>query len=324
MEQIAHGHGQMRAQSFSIQVSSRTRCNAGCKFCISRTTPNIEQSEDVKIKLCDFKRLEVGLNYAKYLGATHAILTGKADPTQEDREYLCRMVDLCRKYLPLVDFHTNGVLLHPGSKKHTLLEDLVACGLTMITFSIADFNEVMNHELMGIKKSAAELIPIARDLGLMVRCSLVTNTMAVSSLEGVMAYVKKAGELGAHSVVVREVWIPASFEGKNEEVFTWNQKARVDIKRIQDEFDWFARNPEKDSMIHKTAKLYQGIYVRDPLPWGTPVFVVENVFDDPDHGVNVTFARCDEATTGTVMKSIVHKPNGHGYRNWDSNGDILY
>ena len=67
-----------------------------------------------------------------------------------------------------------------------------------------------------------------------------------------------------------------------------------------------------------------GLKQKTPLPWGTPVFVVGGTFNDTQHGVNVTFARCDEATVGSVLKSIVHKPNGHGYRNWDHNGDILY
>ncbi|MFC1598623.1 radical SAM protein [Patescibacteria group bacterium] len=312
MSQIAHGQGQMRAQSISIMTSTRTRCNAGCQFCISRTTP--DDSANSAVKMCNPNRLDVGLNYAKYLGATHAVLTGKADPTQEHNEYLERTVLSCRQHLPLVDMHTNGLLLHPGMPKKHLLESLTSSGLTMITFSIAHFDDQKNLELMKIKKSAAALIPQARDLGLLVRCSVVMNQQGVKDFDSLMTYIQQAGNLGAHMVVVREVWVPENYAKKDKEIFAWNSNNRINIGPVQQQFIEVAKVINNDS----------GLYQRDPLPWGTPVFVVENVFDDPNHGVNVTFARCDEATKGSVIKSIVHKPDGHGYRNWDSNGDILY
>lgn len=319
-EKISHGEGQMKAQSFSIMVSSRTKCNAGCEFCISRTTPG----DDIDTKLphfhgqaymlCDPKRLTIGMNYAKCLGATHSILTGKADPLQEDPEYLVELIQTSRQYLPLVDMHTNGLLLHEGFKREKLLEKLVDAGLTMITFSIASFNPEQNCQLMHIKKSAADLIKQATKLGLLVRCSLVVNSQGVSDTAGVIDYIKQAGELGAHMVVVREVWVPEIYGKRNQEVFDWNKTNKVDIKAIQKNFFKMALDRQNP----------YGLCLRDPLPWGTPVFAMAGVFSNDEHGVNITFACCDEGTTGTVIKSIVHKPDGHGYRNWDHNGDILY
>jgi MoaA/NifB/PqqE/SkfB family radical SAM enzyme len=320
-ERISHGHGQMRAQSFSIMVSSRTKCNAGCEFCISRTTPGDDlitkapHCHGQAYTLCDPKRLITGLNYAKYLGATHAILTGKADPLQEDPEYLIELIKFSRDYLPLVDMHTNGLVFHTGMHKEKLLDKLFAAGLTMITFSIASFNPAQNCDLMHIKKSAAELIQYAASLGLLVRCSLVVNKQGVDDAAGVIDYIKQAGELGAHMVVVREVWVPEIYGQRNHKVFEWNKANKVGIKPIQDKFIEYARYAQYKEF---------GITQRDPLPWGTPVFAMGGVFTDQDHGVNITFACCDEGTTGEVIKSIVHKPNGHGFRNWDHDGDILY
>jgi len=139
---ISHGLGKMSAQSISIQASTRERCNGGCEFCISRTTPNSTGACSKNIQLCDMNRLEVGLNYAHHLGATHSILTGKADPTQEDSHYICDLIRLSRKYVPLVDMHTNGYLLVPGISKTRgdLLKHYVDAGLTMITLSIASFD----------------------------------------------------------------------------------------------------------------------------------------------------------------------------------------
>ena len=115
-------------------------------------------------------------------------------------------------------------------------------------------------------------------------------------------------------VVIREVWTPDVYGDFSPDVYGWNLEHKVAIKPIQDIFREVSRDP----------KNCYGLTELDPLPWGTPVFAVGGIFSDKDHGVNVTFARCDEATVGSVIKSIVHKPNGHGYRNWDHGGQILY
>lgn len=310
---ISHGNGQMAAQSISIMTSSRERCNGGCEFCISRTTPGVDAA-NCDIRRCSFPRLNVGLNYSMRLGATHGILTGKADPSQEDPTYLVKLVESVRQYLPLCDMHTNGFLFLPGMPKSQVLGDMVEAGLTMITLSIASFDADSNQKLMHLKRSGAELIPHALELGLLVRCSLVVNRQGVQDFEGVLEYIRQAGELGAHMVVVREVWIPEAYGDYNHNVYEWNKQNKVPIEPIQAQFVEAAKqrtNPH-------------GIQLRDPLPWGTPVFAVGGIFSQKNHGVNVTFALCDEATTGSVIKSIVHKPDGHGYRNWDHNGDILY
>lgn len=305
--------GQLRAQSISIQVSERTKCNGHCKFCISRTTPGNNTEKVLYPKKCGFKRLKVGLNFAKTLGATHAILTGKADPTQEDYPYLCNLVTLASRYVPLVDMHTNGLSLQEHGDSR-VIESLVDCGLTMITYSIASFDDVVNRAIMGIPQSPEYLIKKALDLGLLVRCSLVVNKSGAADFDGVMNYIQAAGDLGAHMVVIREIWIPEIYGDYNREVYEWNVANKVDISDIENTFIKVSEKPNK-----------WGLAQRDPLPWGTPVFVVGGNFsNNSNHGVNVTFARCDEATRGPVIKSIVHKPDGHGYRNWDHNGDILY
>jgi hypothetical protein len=308
---ISHGNGQMAAQSVSLMVTDRTRCNGGCLCCISRMTPGAPECPQVKT--CNMNRLEVGLNYARTLGATHAILTGKADPTQESPFYLTELIRKSRQFVPLVDMHTNAYLLHGSAKSEQILTDLASSGLTMITFSIASFDPIVNRKIMQLKRSGAEVIPHARELELLIRCSLVVNKQAVADFEGVMEYIRAAGELGAHMVVVREIWVPEIYASYDADVYAWNLENRVLIQPIQEQFIDAASNPKNKYFIQQ----------RDPLPWGTPVFAVGG-FSDKNHGVNVTFAICNEATTGTVMKSIVHKPDGHGYRNWDHNGDILY
>ncbi|OGL98295.1 hypothetical protein A2318_00520 [Candidatus Uhrbacteria bacterium RIFOXYB2_FULL_45_11] len=309
---IAHGSGQMRAQSISIQLSTRERCTAGCKFCISRTTPGTEIEDERAKDECKMDRLHVGLGFAKQTGATHAILTGRADPSQEREEYLIDVIKTARQYLPLVDMHTNGFLFQDGMPKAHVLPKLVEAGLTMITLSIASHDFEQNRDLMLIKKSPADLIQKCRSLGLMVRASLVINKSGVQDTAGILEYIRVLGNLGVQQVVIREVWRPESVGRATQEVVDWNTKNWIDIAPLQKEFTKFGK------------KKLHGIRIGNPLPWGTPVFLVGGIFDEKSHGVNVTFARCEEANGGSVIKSVVHKPDGHGYRNWDHNGDILY
>jgi len=311
---IAHGSGQMRAQSISIQLSDNSRCTAGCRFCISRTTPGIKDEDVRKRKTCNMDRLRVGLGYAHQLGASHAILTGRADPTQEDSDYLVDVIRAAREHVPLVDMHTNGYLMAPGMPKENLLIRLADAGLTMITLSIAHHEAETNRHLMLQKRSPVELIKPARELGLLVRASLVINREGVANVDDIMDYIKTLGDLGVQMVVIREVWRPESYQVSNQDVVQWNADNWIDIGPLQEAFEAIADMEDNPF----------GLSLGNPLPWGTPVFLVGGIFQDPSHGVNVTFARCEEANGGTVMKSIVHKPDGHGYRNWDHNGDVLY
>lgn len=310
--QIAHGSGQMRAQSISIQLSTRTRCSAGCTFCISRTTPGTPVENVKDVHLCDLDRLDVGLMYAERLGATHAILTGRADPSQEDPDYLESVVAMCKEHGFLVDMHTNGYLFQTNLGKQNLLKRLVKAGLTMITLSIASHEANVNQDLMLIKHSPVNLIKQCRELGLMVRASLVINKSGVSNVDGILEYIRVLGNLGVQMVVLREVWIPETHGTVNQDVWNWNKANKIDIGPLEDEF----------TELGKEKK--HGIMLGNPLPWGTPVFLVGGIFDEPTHGVNVTFARCEEANVGTVIKSVVHMPDGHGYRNWNHKADILY
>lgn len=317
--------GQMKAQSISIQVSNRTRCNGSCKFCISRTTPNTSGLDDEETTFCRIGDVVKGLTYAKRLGATHAILTGKAEPTQEPVRKLVGLIRTCRSHDFLVDMHTNGFLLSKSYQQEAeyeeklriepLLDKLVVGGLTMITLSIAHYDPKINQELMGLKIDYETLIRKAAGLGLLVRCSLVLAKSGVYEYNEAAKYIIHMGSLGAHMVVMRELWVPSTFDGKDKGIFEWNKKNHVSLFHIEGGF--------RDAALKK-RNIDCPIYQLNPLPWGAKVYAMEGCFDDPEHGVNITFAKCDENDAGPVLKSIVHKPNGHGYRNWDFNANILY
>jgi MoaA/NifB/PqqE/SkfB family radical SAM enzyme len=311
--------GQLKAQSLSIQVSTRTLCNGSCKCCISRLTPNTEGVEE-KVRLCDTHgTLHRGFDIAARMGATHAILTGKAEPTQEHRDYIYDLIQECRTRGFLVDMHTNGFLLQPNASNYNL-SWLVSVGLTMITFSIFHFIPEIHRQITGLRVDFEDLIRQANREGLLVRCSLVLTKEGVGTFDQVLKFIRTLGEFGAHMVVIRELWLPKFRAGKfNQEVYEWNKKNFVQLDGISNRFY------QHSLMAHQSAvwEAYP-VYELAPLPWGARVFTMEGCFSDAEHGVNITFARCEENDKGPVMKSIVHKPNGHGYRNWDSNANILY
>lgn len=303
--------GQLRAQSISIQVSDRTKCNGACKFCIARTTPNTNGTDE-DLTLCDSYGVGKGVRYASHIGATHGILTGKAEPTQEDGDYLGRLIIDVKRRLPLVDLHTNGYLLQKGKSKFKDLEKFVMCGLTMVTFSIAHYDIDKNKDLMGITIDYPGLIKHANSLGLLVRCSLVLAKSGIGTISDVARYIRTMGELGVHMIVMRELWTPDVYGKVDDEVLNWNKENKVPLFAIENVFRDLAVRREEYT------------HTLDPLPWGANVYAMEGCFSDKEHGVNITFAKCEENASGPVLKSIVHKPNGHGYRNWDSNANILY
>jgi len=311
--------GQLRAQSISFQVSDRTSCNGSCKCCISRTTPNTAGLDGQKITHCSPSGVEKGLRFAKRLGATHAILTGKAEPTQESREYIYNLIDACSRKEFLVDMHTNGFLLQPGKSAHSLKE-MADAGLTMVTFSVFSQFAKVHSGITGLNVDFMQLIKEANSLGLLVRVSLVLTKSGVGRLESLLDFIRTMGDYGAHMVVVRQLWLPQFRAGNfSEDVFKWNQDNFVNSSNLAWHLQRIADKPHSDA----TWEVYP-IRELAPLPWGAKVFAMEGCFYDPEHGVNITFANCEENDKGPVLKSIVHKPDGHGYRNWDSNANILY
>jgi len=311
--------GQLKAQSISVQVSDRTLCNGSCKCCISRTTPNTAGLKPAGIKKCDMENVHKGLDFAKQIGATHAILTGKAEPTQETPGYIYHLITAARSKGFLVDMHTNGFLLQDHIKSGFGLAALKMAGLTMITFSIFHHDPDKHREIAGLKVDFPALIKEANRLGLLVRCSLVLAKSSIGTMEGVLGFIRAMGEYGVHMVVIRELWLPTIRNGINKEVYEWNHANLVKLYDISNKFDDMAKLRNRSVTWYETP-----VYELAPLPWGAKVYAMEGCFTDKEHGVNVTFALCEENDKGPVMKSIVHKPNGHGYRNWDFNGNILY
>jgi len=232
----------------------------------------------------------------------------------------------------MVDMHTNGMMLAMTSTDpaKVSIHKLIKAGLTKITFSIAHLDPDINKKLMGVKQDVEMLLKAASVYGLLTRVSLVLAKDGVHTFEQVVDFIQKVGDMGAHMVVVRELWIPHLVNPSNEKVAKWCDKNYVSLAEIEEAFHNDTSVWDKDKVGDRYNMGYDpdaskyGLIRGEPLPWGPPVYGMEGVFKDPNHGVNITFARCEQNAKGPVLKSIVHRPNGHGYVNWDSNCFILY
>ena len=184
---------------------------------------------------------------------------------------------------------------------------LVDYGLTMATFSIAHHDAAINSDLMEMRSDYDpwKQVRKARELGLLVRCSLVLCKSGVNSIDELMAYIHKAKEAGAHQLVVRELWLPDNTSAMNSGVIVWNRDNKILLDKLHD--DVAAEAQHDDNPRIKLVR---------HLPWGTPVYEIE--------GMNVTFARCEESYNGGTLKSLVHRVDGHGYMDWDHDGSSLY
>ena len=224
----------------------------------------------------------------------------------------------------MVDLHTNGTNLFNNYEISQLAEG----GLTKITFSIAHLDSDVNKKLMGVMQDTEMMIKTANTYGLLTRVSLVLTKSGISTFEEVVRFIREVGEMGAHMVVVRELWIPNLVNPANKEILKWCEENFISVESIEKKFF----NTTHEYHMGSVSELGQfitkenslGLIVGEPLPWGPPVYGMEGKFRDQNHGVNITFARCDQNSKGPVLKSIVHRPNGHGYVNWDSNCFILY
>jgi hypothetical protein len=303
---------QLRAQSISIQVSNRTKCIGSCKGCIAASTQNapLSHMNPEKVQHCDLRHVRKGLRFAERCGATHAILTSKADPLQEDAGYLKALIELCAEYMPVVDMHTNGWLFRGHHPKQSLV-DFECAGLSMLTLSVSHDDPILNRTFMGGPGGRVDsILEDARRNGLLTRVSLLMHREGVQDLDDILRYIKHFGDLGVHMVVVRELWTPRGLRTEEVAEALWSVENKVRIAPMQAQFADLAEDGGEPDYGLRVSN-------REPLPWGQPVYAVSG-FDDLDYGMNVTFARCDEGQKGLLIKSIVHKPDGHGYR------DILY
>jgi hypothetical protein len=237
--------------------------------------------------------LSRGLKYARQLGATHCIITSKADPLQ-DWSYVQDIAFQASEYGFLVDLHTNGYLL-----VRSMIDEFLG-HVDQVTFHTESFDKDVNREIMGIQPPDEEVVRCIVKLGKLVRFTALANKKTLPDVRAVIDYVKRAGALGAQRVAIRELG-------------TYNKWCEDNWVDVVDMFFKMAAltNP------HTTGN---ALYRRGAgLPTGENVFL----FDDPPVQLTLGSGCFGEADDFTI-RSIVHRPDGHGYRSWFDVSNILY
>ena len=98
----------MNISTLSIMVGD-SACNARCKYCISRTTFNINKKNKLFVpsKALIEKAARV---FAAGDGLT-ALITGKGEPALLPHQKLTNLIRILYQYTPVVELQTNGILL---------------------------------------------------------------------------------------------------------------------------------------------------------------------------------------------------------------------
>jgi hypothetical protein len=135
----------------------------------------------------------------------------------------------------------------------------------------------------------------ARDIGLLVRLTVIVAKGGVENLDAFLAFAQWAKETGAHQLTFRRMGEPRNLARPgSKEVAQW----------IREHFI------EPDFIIqylseHGTPK--------DLLPWARQ-FTFE--------GMSVVVTDCMSPPKGEIARHAVIQPDGHLYLSWDDPGDI--
>ncbi len=132
----------MNINNFQIMVGDE-RCNAGCKYCVSRLTyPMSKYDNYLAPNLIKVKKL------ANKLGIITAIITGKGEPTLVNSDRLRYVITDLNTEFPIIELKTNGINLTEKD-----LQNYYHAGLTTLAISRAHYDDKKNNEAMNLKQN---------------------------------------------------------------------------------------------------------------------------------------------------------------------------
>ncbi len=280
--------------SLSVMVGSPA-CNLRCPFCISKQTYRVEAPLGCAVPLGriafladKFLRVCAGLPYG--------IITGKGEPTLVSTEALGEIIEVLyaggKGLIP--ELQTNGTLLS---------EEKLACwrgkGLNTVALSCVSHRDEVNSRILSdgrVTWNLRRVVRIARDLGLLVRVTLVTVQGGVDSESELASFLDWAEEAGVHQLTFRRVGSPRQ-PGRpgSEAVSTWIRENRVEPNFVL-------------KLLTERAE------EQDAFPWARAF---------SHRGMSVLVTDCMSPPKDRVVRHAVIQPDGHLYGSWDDPGHIL-
>lgn len=303
------------SMSIVIGDAVKARCSGHCPFCVSRMT-NVMGVHDCMFDqhLVDWDKVmpqfKAACRYAKTVGVTNILLTGRGEPTLYKDEITRYLTELKPYEFPFVEVQTNGIAIFNGWNSspedcqgvgHVSESEMamwMELGLTHIAVSIAHWDPDRNNEIYGAKRKVdlEDLFGnLCRD-GFSVRACCLLMKDYVDSIDDFENVVSLCNSWGASQLRISSLGKPEKPESKAVEAW-------IDAHR-----------PENaDKIVDRV--LEQGHYLRT-LPHGAPVFDY--------NGLSVCVADClpRSNSVGNGMQPIFW-PSGRLTYSWEWKGAVL-
>ena len=286
----------MKAQS--LQCNLKGPCNAGCPFCIARTTWKTGMGDNQMM----FNNLDRAFRFARYHQVDSVMITGTGEPTLLEDSVAMLVDDARRHGFPSIELQTNGSVL---AAKPQLLRDLTTIGLTCVAVSIASPDPLRNREIIGVDHDYLQLMRKASEMGLLCRVTinLVKGELDPLQPQGLRDWAKVLKDHGVHQLTLRQLGVPEFNELPTDaakRVRAWVLENRIDD---QGTVDIQVELEENGHLVRKT-------------PFGADIY---------DYlGLSTCVASClTENPNQDEIRSMILQPDGHIYSSWQLPGSIL-
>lgn len=278
----------MNINNFQIMVGDG-RCNANCKFCISRVTYPLSVNSE------RYKRFDVVRQLAERLRITTAVLTGKGEPTLEKPEILEYVLMKLKEIFPIVELQTNGIGLSTE-----MLEHYYRLGLTTVCLSRCHYEDKRNNEIMGLKdnQSLDAFKNIENPL-----CRRMTVTMCngfIDDVNRVIGIIRQCIKYKFEQLTLHPVDFPSSCSNTRVESFARAHK--IHDERLE-EIEVFLNT--HGSLIYK-------------FPWGGSMYSIG--------GLTIVFGYCLDKVQNRgkgAFHSLILGYDGHIRLSWEHKGSMI-
>jgi molybdenum cofactor biosynthesis enzyme MoaA len=222
----------MAEVSTLLVVPKTEKCNAGCKFCVTKAINELENHEKMEEKGIYLPKLHAVAKFSKQIGVVDTNITGGTEPTLEEPRKLNDIVATLASYFGRVNMYTNGAKIlddvdYGNFATTNLLSMLSTNGLTNLTISRAHYDDARNSEAMGLKSYDLEKIAEKCDqLGVDLKLSCLLLKDYVGNEGQILKYIGKAKELGIGKVIFRELLDLSGADG-------WIRRNYVSVKKAE-------------------------------------------------------------------------------------------
>lgn len=288
-------------QTYTAVVGDKS-CNANCPYCISKMTPC--QEFDRKIDWRNFKR---GAELASKWGATTFLITSKGEATLKN-DVVLDFIKEAANYFPIIELQTNGVLLPKLIDNH-MVELWKEAGLTTLAISSLGPDLNLNRKLISNKYcDPKEIVPMLKKFGYCVRLSTIMTKAGVYNVDGLVATIHFANDIGVDQLKIYPVNRPEKSE--NQKISDWVDNNRPEDKDLMACEDFLNNRHSRATVIHQLAH-------------GDLVYSYQD--DTMDTDQNVAFGSClTEGNLNNEVRQLIFCSDSHIRYSWQYEAAILF